>query len=217
MQRLRVTFARDGAAKYLSHLEVMKAWERAFRRAGWKLAYSQGFNPHPKLSFAAPLPVGVAAEAELLDVQLEAPLEPGGALGDLAAHAPPGIEVRGVEELPADAPRLQHLLTGAEYVAVCPTGVSSDRLATEVRRVLEATSLPRRRSKEGRVQQYDLRPLVLDLRLHLAGTTGVERIALEMALRMGAQGSGRADEVLLELGLDPAECEITRTRLILEI
>jgi radical SAM-linked protein len=61
MQRLRITFARGKELKYISHLDLMRLWQRALRRADIPLAYSQGFSPHPRLSIAAPLAIGVTS------------------------------------------------------------------------------------------------------------------------------------------------------------
>lgn len=210
VQKLRITFARDGGVRYLSHLEMMRAWERVLRRAGWRLAYSQGFNPHPKLSFAVALPVGVAARAELLDVQLEEPRSLGSASMELSREMPEGLEVVDVVEVSVDAPPIQRCLQAAEYSARCPAG-TLDALIVEASRVLAAPSLPRGRAREGRVVEYDLRPMIQAL--WLEEESGYPMVC--MRLRADAQGAGRADEVLRELGLDPADCQITRTRLLL--
>ncbi|PIW40369.1 MAG: hypothetical protein COW22_02130, partial [Chloroflexi bacterium CG15_BIG_FIL_POST_REV_8_21_14_020_46_15] len=71
MQRLRVRFGRGEEVKFIAHLDIVRFWERAFRRAEIPLAYSQGFTPHPRISLAAPLPVGVTSEFELMDVWLK--------------------------------------------------------------------------------------------------------------------------------------------------
>ena len=68
MQRIRIKFNRGEEIKFISHLDITRLWERALRRAGVPLAYSQGFSPHPQLSFAVPLAVGMTSEAELLDI-----------------------------------------------------------------------------------------------------------------------------------------------------
>ena len=73
MHRLRLKFSRGEQLKFLSHLDLMRLWERAFRRAGMELAYSEGFSPHPRISLAAPLSVGITSIAELMDVFLEPP------------------------------------------------------------------------------------------------------------------------------------------------
>jgi radical SAM-linked protein len=187
-------------------------WERVLRRAGWRLAHTQGFNPRPRISFAAALPVGVAGEAELVEMYLEDPRPPERALRELAERMPPGAEVRRVEEIPVEAPGLQQRLVAAEYLAACPSENGPGQLHAEVLRVLAAESLPRVRAKEARTVRYDLRPLVRGLAVE-DGLPG--RLLVRMELRADAQGAGRPDEVLRELGLEPADCEVTRTRLIL--
>lgn len=212
MQRLRITFARGEGAKYLSHLELMRVWERALRRAGWRVAHSHGFNPHPRMSFAAPLPVGVAAEADLLDVHLEQSRPVGEALQELARQMPEGMQVRRVEEIPETAPVMQRLMAAAEYRALCPVSTSGEELLRGVERMLSAGNLPRRRTRDGKSLSYDLRPMIRALKVD---PTVEGRPVLWMELRSDAQGAGRPDEVLRELGLDPADCSITRVRLLL--
>lgn len=210
-QRLRLVYRRSGETKYLSHLEMMKVWERGLRRAGWRLAQSQGFNPHPKISFAAPLPVGVATEADLVEVTLEEGRDPSLAAAEISAQMPAGLAVLSAEEIPVDSPPVQRFLRAAEYHALA-VGGDAEALRREAERIAAAESLPRQRLRDGRAQQYDLRPMIQEL--------GVERspegnVLLRMLLRTDAQGAGRPDEVLREMGLDPADCAITRTRLIL--
>ncbi|MCL2281064.1 MAG: TIGR03936 family radical SAM-associated protein, partial [Dehalococcoidia bacterium] len=74
MNRLRIRFRRGEEIKYISHLDLIRVWMRAFRRAGVELAYSEGFNPHPRLSLAAPLALGVIGLSELIDVYTVKPL-----------------------------------------------------------------------------------------------------------------------------------------------
>lgn len=212
VQRLRITFARVDETSYLSHLELMRLWERAFRRAGWRLAHSQGFNPHPRLSFAAALPVGVAGEAELLDVYLEIPRPPSDAIRELAERMPGGIQVRQVEEVPVDAPAIQRSMVAAEYRAICPEGLSLGELETAAARLLAAAALPRERAREGRARSYDLRPLIRSLAV-VRDPSG--RPLVWMELRCDAQGAGRPDELLREMGLEPADCRVIRTRLLM--
>ena len=68
MQRIRISFSRGEKVKYISHLDLMRLWERALRRASIPIAYSQGFSPHPKISIAAPLPIGVTSDGEFMDI-----------------------------------------------------------------------------------------------------------------------------------------------------
>ena len=68
LQRLRVTFTRGEEMKYITHLDLMRFWERALRRAELPVAYSEGFSPHAQIALAAPLPVGTTSDCELMDV-----------------------------------------------------------------------------------------------------------------------------------------------------
>ena len=70
MQRLRIRFSRGEELKFISHLDIIRLWERALRRARIGLAYSEGFSPHPRISLAAPLSLGITSDAELMDVVL---------------------------------------------------------------------------------------------------------------------------------------------------
>ena len=76
MYRLRVKFSRGEEIKYISHLDIMRLWQRALHRAGVSLAYSEGYTPHPRISLAAPLALGVTSEAELMDVFCTRPVSP---------------------------------------------------------------------------------------------------------------------------------------------
>ena len=66
----RMMYAKVGPARFISHLDLLRTFGRAARRAGLPLAFTQGFNPHPKITFAAPLAVGIAGEAEFADLEL---------------------------------------------------------------------------------------------------------------------------------------------------
>ncbi len=66
MYRLRLRFCRGEEVKFISHLDIMRLWQRAFLRAGIPIAYSEGFSPHPRISLAAPLPLGITSEAVIL-------------------------------------------------------------------------------------------------------------------------------------------------------
>ena len=70
-QRIRARFRKGERVRHISHLDVLRYWERAIRRAGLPLLYSQGFTPHPKIAFAAPLPLGFIGEGEIMEVLLE--------------------------------------------------------------------------------------------------------------------------------------------------
>jgi radical SAM-linked protein len=99
MPELRLRFEKRGKAAYLSHLDVLRTFQRAFLRAGIRVKHSEGFNPHPKMSIAAPLQLGCESVCEVLDVSiLDAP-------ADLPAALDPVLP-EGLRVLSADAPVL---------------------------------------------------------------------------------------------------------------
>lgn len=93
MDKLRLRFSKTGRAVYISHLDLMHTMQRAFSRAGYKLKYSEGFNPHPQISIALPLSVGAASRCELMDFKLREDADLAQLPGRLTAVMPEGIEV----------------------------------------------------------------------------------------------------------------------------
>ena len=98
-QRLRVSYAKGEALKYISHLDLARAWERLFRRARLPLVYSQGFSPHPRFALGAALPVGVIGSAEVMDIWLTASLPPEEVAARLTEQSPPSLVINRIWEV----------------------------------------------------------------------------------------------------------------------
>jgi len=211
VQRLRITFAKGEEIKYVGHLDVHTAWERIFRRAGLPLAYTQGFNRHPRFQIAAALPVGVTGEAELLDVWLDERLEPDDVLRRLEPELPPGFRVSTVGEVALRGPALQSTMRAATYRAVVETPEPVEGLRTRVQSLLGAPTLPRQRQQKGKLRSYDLRPLIHDVAVERGGNG---ECVLVMHLAASPEGAGRPDEVLDVLGLSHAPHRVERTALV---
>jgi radical SAM-linked protein len=213
-QRLRIEFAKGAALKYISHLDVARAWERVFRRAALPLAYSQGFNPRPRFQIAAALPVGVTGRAELLDIWLEVWTDPQDVLARLGPNLPPGLDVLSVKEVDLRAASLQSRMRTAEYLVEVDTAEPPEGIEIRVRALLEAPTLPRQRHHKGRMRSYDLRPLIRDIEVAPGKEQG--KVMLRMHVQNSPQGAGRPDEVLDALGLSVAPHAIERTKLHFE-
>jgi len=210
--RYRITFATRRTLAYVSVLELGKIWERSLRRAGMPLKYSQGYNPRPKLHFAAPLPVGCGSEADLMDVWLEAPVDPGTMLAALTGAVPPDLSVIDVRTVPEDDTALSEQLIAAEY-RVWLRDVAAETVQSAITDFLDnpALFLPKR-GRKYRGKSYDLRPLVEALCLEDAP---VPWTGLWMRLHARPGATGRPDEVLKALNLTDAPRRCTRIRLIL--
>ena len=115
-QRLRMTFGRSDDMKYISHLDMMRFWERALRRAEIPVSYSEGFSPHAQISLAAPLAVGTTSEAELMDVFLDKPMAPKQLIQQVTQQLPAGITIIAAQEVGLALPSLQADIRFAEYV-----------------------------------------------------------------------------------------------------
>jgi radical SAM-linked protein len=211
--RYRITFATRRTLAYVSVLELGKIWERSLRRAGMPLKYSQGYNPRPRLHFAAPLPVGCGSEADLMDVWLETPVDPETMLAALTDTVPPDLSVVDARAVPEDDTALSEQLIAAEY-RVWLRDAATEMVQSAVTDFLDSPSLllPKR-GRKYRGKTYDLRPLVEALCIEDAPVpwTG---LWMRMQARPGA--TGRPDEVLKALNLTDTPRRCTRTRLILE-
>jgi len=107
MQRLRIRFCRGEEIKFISHLDLMRLWQRALLRAGISLAYSEGFSPHPRISLAVPLAVGVTSEAELMDIFVIKWVSPHLFTTAVSQQLPPGIGILQVYQIAPNLPSLQ--------------------------------------------------------------------------------------------------------------
>src|SRR6266508_5151391 len=93
VQRVRIRYAKRGPLRFTSHRDFARAFERAIQRAGVPIAYSQGFTPHPKVSYASAAPTGVASVAEYLEIGLRARMDPEQVAAALDAALSPGLDV----------------------------------------------------------------------------------------------------------------------------
>ena len=207
-QRVRVTFARSENTRYVGHLDMVRTWERIIRRAGLPMAYSDGYNPRPRLAFAAALPVGCTSDEEVFDMILWQPCELSDVHTRLARVVPAGIRVISVKEESYATPALQTRTRATEFVATLRDDETRDSVAARMKTLLESPSLERTR----RGKRYDLRPLILDLWIE---STDGDCVHVAMLLKAEESGTGRPDEVVAAMGLDPVTAGIHRRRLIL--
>jgi len=213
VQRLRLKFGRGEEVKFISHLDVVRFWERVFRRGEIPVVYSQGFTPHPRISVAAPLAVGVTSEAELMDVWLNRWMPPQSFVMRVRSQLPQGFDVFEVWGVGLSVPSLQSCLALAEYHVAVMSEKSERDVSAAICSLLQAKELPWHHSRGDKVHSYDLRALVDDLWVvsyHDA------LCLLGMRLRCNANGSGRPEQVLLALGFSQLPESIHRTKLILK-
>ncbi len=212
MQRLRLTFSIGEELKYISHLDLMRLWQRALRRAGIPLAYSQGFSPHPRISLAAPLAIGVTSGGELMDIYLEQRLSPHYFMKNLSRQLPPGTDISEVVEVGLGLPSLQSQVAFAEYEVGMETDKSAEEVEASLRDLLARDTLPWQHMRDKELRKYDLRCLIDSLWLIDSSPAGC---ILGMRLRCDSRGTGRPEQVTAALGFSNHPQSIHRTKLIL--
>lgn len=205
--RVRITFTKQGALRYIGHLDLHRVWERAMRRASLPLSYSQGFHPQPKISLAAALPLGFSSRAEVLDVRLNENLPTDEIHARLKDNLPPDIKVTEVKEVNERLPALQTLVLSAAYDVHLTESVDGSELKRRVEELMKVESLIRER----RGKMYNLRPLIEMLSI-ITQADGSVWLKMTLSAREGA--TGRPEEVLAALGIEPETAHVERTRLI---
>ncbi len=212
MQRLRLKFSRGEELKFLSHLDLMRLWERALRRANLPLAYSEGFTPHPQIALAAPLSVGVLSQAELMDVFLSRWVPPQSFVSQVKEQLPRGIDLLEAWSVGLTVPSLQSQLRFVEYEVEIETEKGRQEVELALQSLLSVKELPWHHFRDTGARYYDLRVLVDDLWLIDCHDS---LCVLGMRLRCDEKGAGRPEQVAKALGFPRHPKSINRTKLIL--
>lgn len=198
VQRLQIRFAAEGPLRYVSHLDLMRVWERVCKRAGLPLAMSRGFSPRPRIALAAPLAVGATSEAEIIDLLLTYRVDLQATMRALSAELTPGLRIIEVCEGPLKQASLQSMLRAASYEVDVPDRRSRDEWQQAIDDLLAREEVPWSHQRGKETKCYDLRPLILAIRLVEVEHSSAR---LEMRLRNDERGAGRPEQVAPADGL----------------
>jgi radical SAM-linked protein len=205
--RVRIRFTKQDDLRWISHRDLIRLWERLFRRSGIALSMTEGFHPKPRMNFPSALAVGIAGTDEMLEVDLAADYSADSLRTIIAPELPPGMMLGEIEVLPAPDRKAQ--AKSVTFEVAIPVG-RRESLARRIEEVLQSESLQIER--EGRKTPLDLRPLIGELSLTADGE-------LQMRLIVDREGSARPREVLEALGVADLEYEgyfLTRTKVEVE-
>jgi radical SAM-linked protein len=190
----RLCFTKLGPARFLSHMELSSALTRAMIVGGISFVYSQGFHPHPKISFAGATAVGMESEGEFADIRIQDPQEELACLAERINKAlPSGMVITAMRELPPRAFSLAELVTGFDYDLILPEELAEeelDRIDRGIRAFQDAESFAVAREVKGKPMLKEIRPFVLTLGLD----RGSRRIGL--TARIGPEGTIRPAELI---------------------
>lgn len=156
--QFRIRFAKREPLRYTSHLDILRYFERAIRRAGLPLAFSQGFHPHPKISFGPPLSLGMTSTAEYADIVLQKPYPDIEQI--LGSELKPGLELLGIRPIHTKPTSLNAAIVEARYEVPYPTG---DDIERRISSILDQPEIIVERMGKKGVKQVNIRPGILDI------------------------------------------------------
>lgn len=221
MPRYRISYAKKGPARFMSHLNMVRTFERSLRRAGLPVALSQGFNPHAKFSFGFPLPVGVTGLEEYMDVELFENIAAGAVAGSLNNNMPAGFEVNAVCILKEGlTSSLMAQIESSVYLVAFKDNKNTDMKV--FRKCLEEFMamkeiLIKRKKKKGPPSMFDIRPGILALSVYNEENS---KWVLRMDLASNSNLNVRPKEVIQALreqyGVPGQDCrlEIIRSKVL---
>jgi len=205
-QRFRIRFAKKGDLIFLSHLDLVRLFERAVRRAGLPVSMTKGFNPRPRISFPLALALGVESLDEVVEIDLDSWLTAGEMKERLSAQLPSGIEIRRVELI---APGLSGKVEEVSYTVTLPKGKTL--LRKDVESLLSRKEVPVERRRGEKTKVINIKPFLLE-----ASSSGGK---LSLRFRVAPSGSVRPEDFLQALGFSSDEirrCYILRTRVVID-
>lgn len=162
--KIRIKFRKYGAMKFIGHLDMMRYFQKAIRRAGIDICFSEGFSPHMIMSFASPLGVGLTSDGEYLDIEIGKELSSASAVWRLNAVGAEGVEVLSFRKIPdGKASNAMALVAAADYQVRFREGCRpADGWQPRFREFLEQTSIPVIKQTKKSQRELDIRPLIYE-------------------------------------------------------
>lgn len=193
MRKYVIKFTKEGYIKYTSHLDMLRLFKRAFKKCGISLAYSMGFNPHPKMGFAQPLSLGYTSCCELLEVETTLDYEPEFIAEQLKTVMPEGVSVVSCTDFPQGIKSLAAAAAAAEYEAVFPMKCEKERYEQVLKRYLAQKQIMamKRQKKTKKMVPVDIRPKIRFIKIGDA-----ENLTLSMSLDCGSTSNLSPEQVL---------------------
>lgn len=166
MNGLRVKFSRGEEVKYISHLDLMRVFERALRRARLPVAFTKGFNPHPEMVFGLPLSVGVTSEAEYADFEFEEDIEPSEFMERLNSQLPEGLRVLDARKK-FTRDNIMASVTMASYkIMIANEGHFEESFLREkLKEFVERPSVIVMKKTKSKVRDVDIKPMIRQINL----------------------------------------------------
>lgn len=207
--KIRIKFAKYGALRFIGHLDVMRFFQKAIRRAGIDVAYSGGYSPHQIMSFAAPLGVGMCSMGEYMDIEINSHQGGRDLVDRLQKACPPGIDILGAKLLPDKAGNAMASVAAATYAIAFKDGARSfDDYAKYLEGFLKQEEILITKETKRSTMQVNIRPGIYECR--------IEDGALCFTVDASSSGNIRpgfvTEEFLRFLGVSVPEIELQTVR-----
>lgn len=160
--RMALEFSKKDAAKYISHLDLQRAFSRVFRRSGLPVKLSLGFNPHYVFSFASALPLGIESECECVEINLTDSVNPQDFLLAVGREMPPGLSAKRAVPLCESAPKLMAALDKTAYTAYIDTG-NFEQVITAINMIMSSSEVLAVKKQGSQQKSINIRNMILNL------------------------------------------------------
>ena len=185
---VRVRFSRKGATSFVAHLDMMRIFERAMKRAGINCEYSQGFNPRPVMAFALPLGVGVETIDDYVDITINGPIYPVEMVARLKSAMPDGIDIIGAIKAPSEKDSMMAQVTAAQYMLLAPGIENMQKF------IQDAPTLMVIKTSKGVKKTVDVKPLIILVEV-------VDANSIKVLVKAGSKENLRPDLLLESLAV----------------
>ena len=213
-EKFALKFNKKGYMRYISHLDLLRLFKRLFRTCGIEIRYSQGFNQHPRLSFAQPLSLGYEGRGEWLEFETNGEYEPQKMSEILQSRAPEVIEITTCRRLPDNSPSLAALAESARYEIAIPSALSQEAIEKLVDSYMAQEDIPveKKRKKDKKTVTVNIRPHIREL----SGKAADGQVRLDALLDCGSAANCSPEHVISSFltfaGLDVRRHEIEVVR-----
>ena len=184
--KIRIKFSKHGNTKYVGHLDIMRYFQKAMRRADIPIKYSEGFSPHQIMSFAAPLGLGIESDSEYLDIETNQDIDPGQAIESLNSVMCEGIRILEWKKLDDKAKKAMSMVNSADYLVICDCKDISVLYKNEI--------IINKKSKNGEDKEVDIKSMIYSVAKVPEG--------LLMHLAQGSEANLKPDTVMGVLGIE---------------
>lgn len=216
---MRIKFTKLGDMKYISHLDVQRLFQRVFRRAAVRLSYSQGFNPHPKMSYGNALALGVESHGEYVDIEIEDDISPELLVEKINNQLPEGMDFIKCVEIQTGVKSLAGNIEYGNYDFVIENvdNFTKSEVSDKIDKILSLDMLNvTKKNKKGKLVEMDIIPMIKSLEVK---SVEDDKITINSIISTGSIKNLNTNVFLpklielLDISIDPLEVDVIRNDL----